>query len=148
MRKIRFGYIAFVLLVVFASCDKNKKTLTENIWKVCEIKEHADSAREVYFIDTYLSFIEDRYILQTYSSTSTASASNCIIGRVKIKKNNIDFEFVPIGDAAIGYLVQYEKICNNILGLCIKYYEISGDSLILTGDNGETIILRTKVLWD
>ena len=133
MKKIRFGYIAFVLLVVFASCTKDKKTLTENTWLVDGIRMHADSAwvPNYIYIFTSLSFIEDKYILQ--------SDADCIIGRVKIGKKDINFEYSLMSPTS-----KSAKICDYLLGTCIKYYEISGDKLTLTGDNGEIIKFNKK----
>ena len=145
MKKIRFGYIAVVLLAVFVSCSKDKQTLTESTWLVDGVKLHADSNWDILWDTatlswglTTLSFVnENKYILQ--------SGSDCIIAGVKIEKKRIQFEYPfmkPISQSA--------KICQDLLPEC-KYYEITGDELILTGDKGEVISLRKnnleKSLW-
>jgi hypothetical protein len=128
--------MAFILLVFFVSCSKDNKKiqiLTENTWIVQEIKQHADSSWEDSFhYWTTLSFLEkDRYIFQ--------SQSDCFIGRVKIKKNEIEFERAYWSPTS-----RFASKCCYLLSQC-KYYEIDADNymptLTLTGDEGEIITL-------
>ena len=133
-RLLIISFAIFVLVAIFTSC-KEKQTLLENTWYVTVggMKIHADSV----WIDVYdwdvvtLSFMgKDKYIFQ--------SSDCCVIDRVKIGKNN-EIKFEWLRGISTG---------NKFVGTCflllshINHYEVNGDGLVLTGDNGEIIKFR------
>ena len=122
--------IIFAAVILFASCSKDEQILTENTWVVWDIKIHADSAWDRLWDMTSLSFMEDRYILQ--------ASSDCVIGRVRIKKNRIDFERTLMEPSS-----RSAGICEYVLSLC-KYYETDGYNLTLKSNKGEIIKLIRK----
>ena len=134
MRRIRLGYIVMVLLVIFASCSKDKQVLLENTWLVEYTKENADSELVYpYFDFSILSFIEkDKYVFQ--------SETYCIIGRVNVESGNkISFEWTgtsPESRFARSFII-------SLVG--VNQYEIDGDKLVLKGDNGEEIRFVKKI---
>jgi hypothetical protein len=128
--KTRIGYIAFVLVVIFVSCSKDKRTLTKEIWLVENAKQHIDSAWMVNWNSPTISFIgKDKYVFQSDFYTH--------IGNVKIGRNNkISFDCTthsyPVSRS-------FSYFCFILLDN-INHYEIDGNKLILTGDNGATIV--------
>ena len=133
---LKCGCSAFVLLLTFIGCSKGEEQmLIENVWVVYEMKEHADSAWMNNWEYPTLSFMgKDKYVFQ--------SSSICIIARVRIEKNNkINFE----SDIGMSFSSLSEAICHNLLVYGINRYDINDyDKLVLTGDNGEKIILNKK----
>jgi hypothetical protein len=136
MKKIVFTLVIIVLLFTMGCSKTTEEVLTEKTWVIVGIKQHADSNWNSLLSEFItLSFLEDRYILQ--------SSSDCIIAKVKIGMGNIDFE----DDMSRTIMSESTKICLYVLHKC-KYYKMEGHEnyqiFTLTGDNGERIDLRAK----
>ena len=137
MKKIRFGYIAVVLLVITTNCSKEKQTLLESVWVVNYLQEDANITNRIYFADIHsLSFIgDDKYVFQT-------PEGDCIIGNVKIESNNkIRFERI---------LTKFNNLFTDSFSCSlenINCYEVDADHLILRGNNGLKIGFMPKTIF-
>ena len=132
-RLLQCGCIVFILVAIFTNCSKDKKTLLESTWRVQDARWHADSAWIKDWGIVTLSFIgKDKYVFQSYSY--------CAIAKVIIEKNN---KICFIDPMTRPYFPSFANSCMSLLtNYTVNHYEIDGRKLVLTGKNGETIILE------